>query len=153
VVDEIPYAQIGGADQLWGIEGDSPPRLVSLTSEDVRQHVLVRQEIPAARGTAVVEREISLSAGQLQWRDRVLAPKGAIVQHLIQLPDGCRLQDGAIVHSQLRYEGRWPEEGSLQVMPCRWSTEYGRTEPGARAIVCYSSNGEPTEVSWTVVRL
>jgi hypothetical protein len=153
VVDEMPYAQIGGADQLWAIEGDSPPRLVSLIGGDARQRVVVRQEIPAARGTAVVEREISLSAGQLCWRDRVLAPKGATVRHLIQLPDGCRLQDGAIVHSQLSYEGRWPEGGSLQIMPCRWSTEYGRTEPGARAIVCYSSKGEPTEVSWTVVRI
>jgi hypothetical protein len=153
VVDGMPYAQIGGADQLWTIEGDSPPRLVSLIGDDARQHVVVRQEIPAARGVAVVEREISLSAGQLRWRDRVLAPKGAEVQHLIQLPSGCRLRDGTITHSKLSYKGRWPKGGSLQIMPCRWSPEYGRTEPGVRAIVCYSSKGEPTEVSWTVVRL
>jgi hypothetical protein len=153
VIDEMPYAQIGGADQLWAIEGDSSPQLMSLTSEDARQGLVVRQEIPAARGVAVVEREISLSAGQLQWRDRVLAPQGATVRHLIQLPDGCRLQDGAIVHSKLSYEGRWPEGASLQIIPCRWSTGYGRTQSGTRAVIHYSSKGKPTEVSWTVVRL
>ncbi len=153
VVDEMPYAQIGGADRLWGIEGDSPPQLVSLSSDDASQRVVVRQELPAARGVAIVEREISLSAGQLHWRDRVLAPRGATVRHLIQLPEGCQLQGEAIVHPRLSYEGRWPAGGSLQVVSCRWSRGYGRTEPGARAIVCYPSNGEPAEVSWTVVRL
>jgi Heparinase II/III-like protein/Heparinase II/III N-terminus len=151
VVDGMPYAQIGGADQLWAIEGDSPPRLVSLIGDDAGQHVVARQEIPAARGVAVVEREISLSAGQLRWRDRVLAPKGATVRHLIQLPEGCRWQGKAIVHPKLSYQGRWPAGGSLQIVSCRWSRGYGRTEPGARAIVCYSSDGEPSEVSWTVV--
>jgi Heparinase II/III-like protein/Heparinase II/III N-terminus len=153
VVDEMPYARIGGADRLWAIEGDSPPRLVSLSSDDASQRVVMLQEVPAARGVAIVEREISLSAGQLRWRDRVSAPRGATVRHLIQLPDGCRLQDEAIVHPRLSYEGHWPAGGSLQIVPCRWSRGYGRTEPGARAIVCYSSDGEPAEVSWTVVRL
>jgi hypothetical protein len=153
VVDGMPYAQIGGADRLWARAGDSPPRLVSLSSDDASQRVVVRQELPAARGVALMEREISLSARQLRWHDCVLAPRGAAIRHLIQLPAGCRLQGEAIVHPKLSYEGSWPAGGSLQIVPCRWSRGYGRTEPGARAIVCYSSDGEPAEVSWTVVRL
>jgi len=153
VVDQMPYAQIGGTDRLWAIEGDSPPKLVSLASEDASQRVVVHQELPAMHGIATVEREISLSAGQLRWRDSVLAPRGATVRHLIQLPEGCRLKGEAIIHPKLSYQGRWPAGGSLQIVPCRWSKGYGHTEPGARAIVCYSSDGEPAEVSWTVVRL
>lgn len=150
IVDGLPYAQIGGPDRLWAVDGDAPPRVVDLSAAGGEERLVARQTLPAAGGQASVERAWTLTRGRLAWRDTVAAPAGATVSHLLQLPDLCRHAGGEIVHPRLRYEGRWPANAVLTVVPCRWSDAYGACRPGSRAIVTYTSSGEPVEVSWSI---
>jgi hypothetical protein len=146
VIDDLPYARVGGQTALWTIEGDSPPEIVVLEGDAEQQRLVVRQVLPCAHGSAVVERCLSLRRGTLEWRDLVSAPAGAVVRHYIQLPDACSLHGNELRHPRLTYEGTWPAQSSLIVSSCRWSTAYGSTRLGQRATLTYRSSGAPEEV-------
>jgi hypothetical protein len=150
VIDDLPYAQLGGQTALWTIEGDSPPEIVTLEGSAEQQRLVVRQALPCAHGTAAVERRLSLRRGTLEWCDLVSAPAGAVVRHYIQLPDACSLHGSEFCHPRLTYEGFWPSRSSLTVSPCRWSTAYGSTRIGQRAILSYCSTGSPEAVALVV---
>jgi len=146
VVDGLPYAQLGGQAGLWMVEGDSPPELLALGGDDSQQHVVLLQRLPAMGGGASVERQLTLSRGRLAWRDLVSAPAGAVVRHYMQLPNGCSLHGSELRHPRLTYEGSWPDQSSLVVSSCRWSTAYGSTRLGQRVTLTYRSSGAPEEV-------
>jgi hypothetical protein len=150
VIDDLPYARVGGQTALWTIEGDSPPEIVVLESDAEQQRLVVRQVLPCVHGSAAVERCLSLRRGTLEWRDLVSAPAGAVVRHYMQLPDACSLHGSELRHPRLTYEGTWPAQSSLIVSSCRWSAAYGSTRVGQRATLTYRSNGAPEEVVLSV---
>ncbi len=152
IVDQMPYARIGGVDRLWGVDGDAPPEVLELSASTHGQRLVARQTLPAVQGAATVERCWSLAPQRLQWRDVVVAPRGSTVSHLLQLPDACWEAGGQIRHPRLCYEGHWPQHASFSVFACVWSSVYGAVRPGRRAIVSYRSAGEPVEVSWSISR-
>jgi hypothetical protein len=145
VIDDLPYARLGDQTALWTIEGDSPPEVVALEGDADQQRLVVRQVLPCARGSAAVERHLSVRRGALEWRDVVSAPAGAMVRHYIQLPDACSYHAGELLHPRLTYEGSWPAQSSLAVSSCRWSTAYGSIRLGQRATLTYRSRGSPEE--------
>lgn len=146
VIDDLPYASLGDRTALWTIEGDSPPEIVTLEGDAEQQRLIVRQALPCARGSAAVERRLSVRRGILEWHDLVSAPAGAVVRHYMQLPDVCSLRGSELRHPRLTYEGSWPAQSSLTVSSCRWSTAYGSTRLGQRATLTYRSTGLPEEV-------
>jgi hypothetical protein len=146
VIDDLPYAHVGGQSALWTIEGDSPPEIMTLEGDAEQQRLVVRQALPCARGSASVERRLRVRRGTLEWCDLVSAPAGAVVRHYVQLPDACSLRGGELCHPRLTYEGFWPAQSSLTVSSCRWSTAYGSTRLGQRATLTYRSTGLPEEV-------
>jgi hypothetical protein len=150
IVDDIPYASHGGVERLWGIDGDSPPRVTRLSTGEKEQTALVRQQVPCATGWALVERALTLSPGCLRWRDTVEAPDGATVRHLLQLPRVCELHRGEISHPTLIYRGQWPQGATVEMHTCPHSRGYGRCESAKRAVVSYRSDGEPAVVSWSI---
>jgi hypothetical protein len=152
VIDGLPYASLGSETRLWTIEDDSPPEVVALEGDNEEQRLVVRQTLPTARGRAVVERRLTLTPGRLDWQDFVSAPRGSEVCHYIQLPDGCILEESKLRHPRLTYEGYWPSQASLAVISCRWSTAYGSTRRGSRAILTYRSNGSTENVRLVVSR-
>lgn len=150
VVDEIPYARLGGVEELWTIEGDSPPQVTRLAADGEEQIAVVRQELPCAAGRAVVERALTLSPGCLRWCDTVQAPRGSIVRHLLQLPGACELRRETIFHPTLTYRGQWPPDATFEMYICPHSTGYGQCGSAKRAVVSYRSDGGPAMVSWSI---
>ncbi len=150
IVDDVPYARLGGIDRLWAIDGDSPPQVTRLSADNQEQTAVVRQRIPCAAGWALVERALTLSPGCLCWRDTVEAPSGATVRHLLQLPRVCELHREEISHPTLIYRGRWPRGAIVEMHTCPDSSGYGHHESAKRAIVSYRSDGEPAVVSWSI---
>ncbi len=150
IVNDIPYARLGGIDRLWAIDGDSPPQVTQISTDGEEQLALVRQQVPCAAGWALVERALTLSPGCLRWRDTVEAPGGAIVRHLLQLPRVCELRQEEISHPTLIYLGQWPRGATVEMHTCPHSRGYGRCESAKRAIVSYRSDGGPATVSWSI---
>jgi hypothetical protein len=151
IVDDVPYARVGGADRLWAIDGDQPPVVLGLSHRGERQELVARQALPTASGApASVERRWTIAPGRLRWTDSVVAPAGSRVAHLLQLPAACWAEDERIRHPRLRYEGEWPDHATLTLLACRWSTAYGDWRSGLRAVVRYRSPGEPVAVRWSI---
>jgi hypothetical protein len=146
IVDGLPYAQLGGRTGLWTIEGDAPPGLLALDGDDHRQHVVLQQRLPATDGVAIVERQLTLSRRELEWRDLVTAPAGAVVQHYLQLPDACTLEEGELRHPRLTFKSSWPAHATFTIDACRRSSAYGSRRKGQRATLTYRSSGETEEV-------
>ena len=150
LVDGLSYAQLGGAEQLWTVRGDAAPRDVSLQIGDAHHVLRARQTLPAARGSAELERTLAWSPGRLVCVDRLAAPAGARVEHLLQVPDGVTLTGTSeALGPTARYRVSGPE-AALDLVPCRASDRYGSVRAAIRLVFSYRSEGLPAEVEWVI---
>jgi hypothetical protein len=150
VVDNLPYARIGGDDALWTICGDAPPEVLSLDLGPHLQSLAVRQRIPAAEGPALYERRIEWSPGELRWEDTVKAPTGSEVVSYVQLPDGCHPIETGFRSTHFLYLIQTPARASLSLVRCRRSDRYGSVSPGWRAVLRVPSRGAAVSIGWRV---
>lgn len=150
IVDRLQYADLGGESALWRITGDAPPTVLDLVIEPDRHLVRVEQSLPAERGRALHRRTLEWRPGVLEWTDEVIAPPQALVEHLVQLPDGCVLAPEGIRNERFRYDVGTPASAKLELQVAPWSRRYGSVARGSRAIVSYSATDGPSTVTWSV---
>lgn len=150
IVDGLEYAQLQGPELLWNIRGDSPPEVVAFEDKGDAQSVELRQTLPAAHGSAALHRTLDWRGGGLAWADEVRAPAGALVEHVVQLPDGVRLDAGVLEGGGFTYTAEIPAGAELTLEAAPWSERYGSVEDGTRAVVAYRAGPSPNRVAWTV---
>jgi len=152
VIDDRPYARIGGHDRLWSIAGDARPSLLRLDVSG-EEHLLVAvQDVRLGATSARYERRLEWRAGRLAWSDTVDAPAGVPIVSLLQLPDGCELVDGQIQSARFSYVWTGPPGAEITLMPYRRSDRYGSVRPGLRAAVRWVSRGAPSALCWRIER-
>jgi hypothetical protein len=152
VVDDLPYARLGGEQQLWLIEGDSPPSVVAEELTDGFHRVVVEQQLPASGGSALHRRDLVWRAGQLDWTDEVQAPRGASIRHYVQLPPGCRIDGDGVEHRLFSYQADLPANATLTLERAPWSEHYGSVQEATRAAVSYLATDQQSVVHWGVRR-
>lgn len=148
LVDGLSYAALG--ETLWTIAGDSVPEVVELKGDERRQSLVARQRLPADGGSAQLERRLEWRPGSVEWVDRVSAPAGARVEHLLQLPDDVRQAKAGLRSAAFEYLLRAPAGAELSLEPVRWSDTYASLRSGRRARVGYVATDAVGEVAWTV---
>ncbi|GAC1487752.1 MAG: hypothetical protein NVS1B9_07610 [Solirubrobacteraceae bacterium] len=153
LVDELRYAELGGVDRLWAIDGDAAPELVALDREPDRQRAHLRQLLPARSGTATFERRIEWRPGCLAWEDTIAAPRGSAITAFLQLPDEAELDgDGGLRAGPLAYRLSLPDGAALELVACRRSERYGTSCAGIRAQVSAVASGAPVRLAWEITR-
>lgn len=150
LLDQLPYARVGGPDRLWIIDGDAPPEIVRMDIESGEQVIVAVQQLPSRFGSATFERQLSLAPGLLSCTDTIRSSPGSAISHLLQLPAEVELTNATIVHPALTYSCEMPSGAALKLLDCPWSKHYGHRGVGKRAVIECASDGEPVQIRWTI---
>lgn len=151
VVDRRPYATLGGTAQLWAIEGDAPPGIISIEGDHDEQRLVVRQDLPAAAGAARLERTYTWRPGQLGVHDRLEGPPGASVESLLQLPAGTEAASKVLRGPLHDYSLESAPVMTVTVVVCRASERYGSVGTAVRAVARGAIDGNGLlEATWSV---
>jgi hypothetical protein len=152
ILDDLPYARVGGEGQLWSVEGDAPPETLSVGEDAGGQWVRARQELPCAAGRGTFERLLRWTPGAVSWTDTVNAPAGTLIRQVTQLPRGVRTVPDGFEWEVVRYRVRAPSEAKLQSTAVRCSNRYGSVIKAPRAEVTLRSMGSGCKIEWVVSR-
>jgi hypothetical protein len=152
ILDECRYAKLGGIERLWSVDGDFPPRLLSLAEDTSGQWMTARQELPCAAGRGMFERSLRWAPGLLTWTDVIDAPAGTLIRQFTQLPRGARRGPGGFEGDGMRYRVRYPDAATVESKTISCSGRYGSVSDAPRAEVALVSSGERCVIEWVVSR-
>lgn len=149
LVDGLSYAELG--ETLWTMRAHSTPAVMEVGAEGDQQIAVIEHELPAEGGKALHRRTLEWRKGFLRWTDRVAAPRGARIVHLLQLPERAEMSRSGISCGRFDYHLEAPNEAQLELSVVPWSEAYGALQSGMRAQVSYLAGDADSQLSWNVV--
>jgi hypothetical protein len=110
----------------------------------------VRQELPAAFGSAAVRRTWLWRPGVIEIKDVVEAPLGTKLRSHTQLPPGTRATRDGASSAYLEYTLAAPSGAAFRIERALYSERYQDLRHASRAVVDVVSTGEAIEIEWVI---